>query len=179
MCEGPKAMLPQSSPRAPSLHAGQPLPACLRERARCLAWLPSGKVLALCSRLSHPLGAASASSLLQGLSFSLQDISGKTSGLPANPSPGPAPQVHPGLQRVGRGGRGRPSLGRVEQGAWVCVQPGSRTDRWPLTSQLGAAEVKAPSLTAWQWASFLHLSVSLFPCLYNEDNCLSQSSFEG
>ncbi|XP_061066436.1 KAT8 regulatory NSL complex subunit 3 isoform X1 [Eubalaena glacialis] len=38
-------------------------------------------------------GAASASSLLQGLSFSLQDISNKTSGLPANPSPGPAPQA--------------------------------------------------------------------------------------
>nr|XP_030694797.1 KAT8 regulatory NSL complex subunit 3 isoform X8 [Globicephala melas]XP_030694798.1 KAT8 regulatory NSL complex subunit 3 isoform X8 [Globicephala melas] len=38
-------------------------------------------------------GAASASSLLQGLSFSLQDISSKTSGLPANPSPGPAPQA--------------------------------------------------------------------------------------
>ncbi|XP_034514936.1 KAT8 regulatory NSL complex subunit 3 isoform X3 [Ailuropoda melanoleuca] len=37
-------------------------------------------------------GATSASSLLQGLSFSLQDISSKTSGLPANPSPGPAPQ---------------------------------------------------------------------------------------
>ncbi|XP_019318441.2 KAT8 regulatory NSL complex subunit 3 isoform X3 [Panthera pardus] len=37
-------------------------------------------------------GATSASSLLQGLSFSLQDIS-KTSGLPANPSPGPAPQA--------------------------------------------------------------------------------------
>uniref|UniRef100_A0A480RUN1 KAT8 regulatory NSL complex subunit 3 n=1 Tax=Sus scrofa TaxID=9823 RepID=A0A480RUN1_PIG len=39
-------------------------------------------------------GATSASSLLQGLSFSLQDISSKTSGLPANPSPGPVPQVH-------------------------------------------------------------------------------------
>nr|XP_033693966.1 KAT8 regulatory NSL complex subunit 3 isoform X10 [Tursiops truncatus]XP_033693967.1 KAT8 regulatory NSL complex subunit 3 isoform X10 [Tursiops truncatus] len=38
-------------------------------------------------------GAASASSLLQGLSFSLQDIGSKTSGLPANPSPGPAPQA--------------------------------------------------------------------------------------
>lgn len=38
-------------------------------------------------------GTASASSLLQGLSFSLQDISSKTSGLPANPSPGPAPQA--------------------------------------------------------------------------------------
>lgn len=38
-------------------------------------------------------GATSASSLLQGLSFSLQDISGKTSGLPANPSPGPSPQA--------------------------------------------------------------------------------------
>ncbi|XP_057414053.1 KAT8 regulatory NSL complex subunit 3 isoform X2 [Balaenoptera acutorostrata] len=38
-------------------------------------------------------GASSASSLLQGLSFSLQDISSKTSGLPANPSPGPAPQA--------------------------------------------------------------------------------------
>uniref|UniRef100_A0A452U6M6 KAT8 regulatory NSL complex subunit 3 n=1 Tax=Ursus maritimus TaxID=29073 RepID=A0A452U6M6_URSMA len=38
-------------------------------------------------------GATSASSLLQGLSFSLQDISSKTSGLPANPSPGPAPQA--------------------------------------------------------------------------------------
>ncbi|XP_055257049.1 KAT8 regulatory NSL complex subunit 3 isoform X9 [Moschus berezovskii] len=38
-------------------------------------------------------GAASASSLLQGLSFSLQDISSKTAGLPASPSPGPAPQV--------------------------------------------------------------------------------------
>ncbi|XP_032733823.1 KAT8 regulatory NSL complex subunit 3 isoform X9 [Lontra canadensis] len=38
-------------------------------------------------------GATSASSLLQGLSFSLQDISSKNSGLPANPSPGPAPQA--------------------------------------------------------------------------------------
>lgn len=38
-------------------------------------------------------GATSASSLLQGLSFSLQDISSKTSGLPANPSPGPSPQA--------------------------------------------------------------------------------------
>uniref|UniRef100_A0A8D1TPA8 KAT8 regulatory NSL complex subunit 3 n=1 Tax=Sus scrofa TaxID=9823 RepID=A0A8D1TPA8_PIG len=38
-------------------------------------------------------GATSASSLLQGLSFSLQDISSKTSGLPANPSPGPVPQL--------------------------------------------------------------------------------------
>ncbi|KAF4016066.1 hypothetical protein G4228_007976 [Cervus hanglu yarkandensis] len=38
-------------------------------------------------------GAASASSLLQGLSFSLQDISSKTSVLPASPSPGPAPQA--------------------------------------------------------------------------------------
>lgn len=38
-------------------------------------------------------GAASASSLLQGLSFSLQDISSKASGLPASPSPGPAPQA--------------------------------------------------------------------------------------
>ncbi|XP_008566152.1 PREDICTED: KAT8 regulatory NSL complex subunit 3 [Galeopterus variegatus] len=38
-------------------------------------------------------GATSASSLLQGLSFSLQDISSKTSGLPANPSPGAAPQA--------------------------------------------------------------------------------------
>lgn len=37
-------------------------------------------------------GATSASSLLQGLSFSLQDIS-KTSGLPGSPSPGPAPQA--------------------------------------------------------------------------------------
>lgn len=38
-------------------------------------------------------GAASASSLLQGLSFSLQDISSKTTGLPGSPSPGPAPQA--------------------------------------------------------------------------------------
>uniref|UniRef100_A0A3Q2L1H6 KAT8 regulatory NSL complex subunit 3 n=1 Tax=Equus caballus TaxID=9796 RepID=A0A3Q2L1H6_HORSE len=38
-------------------------------------------------------GPTSASSLLQGLSFSLQDISSKTSGLPANSSPGPAPQA--------------------------------------------------------------------------------------
>lgn len=38
-------------------------------------------------------GTASASSLLQGLSFSLQDISSKTSGLPGSPSPGPAPQA--------------------------------------------------------------------------------------
>ncbi|CAK6435375.1 unnamed protein product [Pipistrellus nathusii] len=38
-------------------------------------------------------GATSASSLLQGLSFSLQDISSKASGLPASPSPGPSPQA--------------------------------------------------------------------------------------
>nr|XP_008541663.1 PREDICTED: KAT8 regulatory NSL complex subunit 3 isoform X1 [Equus przewalskii] len=38
-------------------------------------------------------GPTSASSLLQGLSFSLQDISSKTSGLPANSSSGPAPQA--------------------------------------------------------------------------------------
>ncbi|XP_051008754.1 KAT8 regulatory NSL complex subunit 3 isoform X3 [Acomys russatus] len=38
-------------------------------------------------------GATSASSLLQGLSFSLQDITSKTSGLPGSPSPGPAPQA--------------------------------------------------------------------------------------
>ncbi|KAM5227626.1 KAT8 regulatory NSL complex subunit 3 isoform 2-T2 [Ctenodactylus gundi] len=38
-------------------------------------------------------GATSASSLLQGLSFSLQDISSKTSGLPANSSPGPTAQA--------------------------------------------------------------------------------------
>uniref|UniRef100_A0A8C9AGV6 KAT8 regulatory NSL complex subunit 3 n=1 Tax=Prolemur simus TaxID=1328070 RepID=A0A8C9AGV6_PROSS len=38
-------------------------------------------------------GATSASSLLQGLSFSLQDISNKSSSLPANPSPGPVPQA--------------------------------------------------------------------------------------
>lgn len=38
-------------------------------------------------------GATSASSLLQGLSFSLQDISSKTSGLPGSPSPGPSPQA--------------------------------------------------------------------------------------
>uniref|UniRef100_A0A452U6J7 KAT8 regulatory NSL complex subunit 3 n=1 Tax=Ursus maritimus TaxID=29073 RepID=A0A452U6J7_URSMA len=54
---------------------------------------PEGEFF-LASYLFYPLlGATSASSLLQGLSFSLQDISSKTSGLPANPSPGPAPQA--------------------------------------------------------------------------------------
>ncbi|KAK2506222.1 hypothetical protein MC885_020646, partial [Smutsia gigantea] len=61
---------------------------------------PSSALHTLQSRLvatsagSSLPGATSASSLLQGLSFSLQDIGSKTSGLPANPSPGPAPQVH-------------------------------------------------------------------------------------
>ncbi|KAM5253602.1 KAT8 regulatory NSL complex subunit 3 isoform 10-T15 [Hipposideros larvatus] len=50
------------------------------------------RLVATSSGSSLP-GASSASSLLQGLSFSLQDISSKTSGLPGNPSPGPTPQA--------------------------------------------------------------------------------------
>ncbi|XP_036118278.1 KAT8 regulatory NSL complex subunit 3 isoform X2 [Molossus molossus] len=49
------------------------------------------RLVATSSSSSLP-GATSASSLLQGLSFSLQDISSKNSGLPANSSPGPSPQ---------------------------------------------------------------------------------------
>ncbi|KAM7079020.1 KAT8 regulatory NSL complex subunit 3 isoform 4-T8 [Molossus nigricans] len=50
------------------------------------------RLVATSSSSSLP-GATSASSLLQGLSFSLQDISSKNSGLPANSSPGPSPQA--------------------------------------------------------------------------------------
>ncbi|XP_073906320.1 KAT8 regulatory NSL complex subunit 3 isoform X8 [Castor canadensis] len=69
---------------APTLASGSTTPSALHTlQSRLVATSPG---------TSLP-GATSASSLLQGLSFSLQDISSKTSGLPANPSPGPAPQA--------------------------------------------------------------------------------------
>nr|KAF6447180.1 KAT8 regulatory NSL complex subunit 3 [Rousettus aegyptiacus] len=71
---GPASSVVSSSTAPSSLHTLQ---------SRLVATSPSS---------SLP-GATSASSLLQGLSFSLQDISSKSSGLSANPSPGPAPQA--------------------------------------------------------------------------------------
>ncbi|XP_069869425.1 KAT8 regulatory NSL complex subunit 3 isoform X2 [Dipodomys merriami] len=73
-----------SASPAPSVASSSTTPSALHTlQSRLVATSPS----------SNLPGATSASSLLQGLSFSLQDISSKTSGLPANPSPGPAPQA--------------------------------------------------------------------------------------
>ncbi|KAL2774255.1 KAT8 regulatory NSL complex subunit 3 isoform 6 [Daubentonia madagascariensis] len=73
-----------SASPAPSVVASSTAPSALHTiQSRLVATSPGN---------SLP-GATSASSLLQGLSFSLQDISSKTSGLPANPAPGPAPQA--------------------------------------------------------------------------------------
>nr|XP_026269846.1 KAT8 regulatory NSL complex subunit 3 isoform X2 [Urocitellus parryii] len=72
---------------APSVVSGSTTPSTLHTlQSRLVATSPGG---------SLP-GATSASSLLQGLSFSLQDISSKSSGPSANPGlpgPGPAPQA--------------------------------------------------------------------------------------
>ncbi|XP_027775575.2 KAT8 regulatory NSL complex subunit 3 isoform X2 [Marmota flaviventris] len=72
---------------APSVVSGSTTPSALHTlQSRLVATSPGG---------SLP-GATSASSLLQGLSFSLQDISSKSSGPSANPGlpgPGPAPQA--------------------------------------------------------------------------------------
>ncbi|XP_069849716.1 KAT8 regulatory NSL complex subunit 3 isoform X4 [Dipodomys merriami] len=73
-----------SASPAPSVASSSTTPSALHTlQSRLVATSPG----------SNLPGATSASSLLQGLSFSLQDISSKTSGLPANPSPGPAPQA--------------------------------------------------------------------------------------
>ncbi|ELV11535.1 hypothetical protein TREES_T100005883 [Tupaia chinensis] len=69
---------------APSVVSSSSAPSALHTLQSRLVATPPGNSLP---------GAPSASSLLQGLSFSLQDISSKTSGLPANPAPGPAPQA--------------------------------------------------------------------------------------
>lgn len=68
--------------------------------------------------VTHCLGATSASSLLQGLSFSLQDISSKASGLPASPSPGPSPQVRRCLLWAGQVWE-EASLGCFWWGVWI------------------------------------------------------------
>uniref|UniRef100_A0A2K5QEF9 KAT8 regulatory NSL complex subunit 3 n=1 Tax=Cebus imitator TaxID=2715852 RepID=A0A2K5QEF9_CEBIM len=73
-----------SASPAPSVVSGSAGPSALHTLQSHLAVTSPGSCLP---------GATSASSLLQGLSFSLQDISIKTSGLPGNPSPGPAPQA--------------------------------------------------------------------------------------
>ncbi|XP_058134092.1 LOW QUALITY PROTEIN: KAT8 regulatory NSL complex subunit 3 [Dasypus novemcinctus] len=62
-------------------------------------------------------GAPSASSLLQGLSFSLQDISSKASGLPAAPAAGPAPQAS-GVKLP----PAPPSLGAITTGTGTVVR---------------------------------------------------------
>ncbi|XP_045406089.1 KAT8 regulatory NSL complex subunit 3 isoform X1 [Lemur catta] len=73
-----------SASPAPSVVASSTAPSALHTiQSRLVATSPGN---------SLP-GATSASSLLQGLSFSLQDISSKSSSLPANPSPGPVPQA--------------------------------------------------------------------------------------
>ncbi|XP_075857111.1 KAT8 regulatory NSL complex subunit 3 isoform X6 [Microcebus murinus] len=73
-----------SASPAPSVVASSTAPSALHTiQSRLVATSPGN---------SLP-GATSASSLLQGLSFSLQDISSKSSGLPANSSPGPVPQA--------------------------------------------------------------------------------------